>query len=209
MPKVTKLLILTNIAVFILQGFFDDKLTAIFALWPIGHFAIPELNTTVGFQIWQLVTAAFLHASVLHIGLNMYALYLFGRDVEKTLGSKYYLGLYSTAVLSAACVQLLVVSLTANSGVYPTVGASGGIFGILLAYGVLFPRRILLLIFPPIPIPAWLFVILYGLIELANGVLGTEAGVAHFAHLGGMLGGYLVLKHWRRRQVRINNIYTL
>ncbi len=124
---------------------------------------------------------------------------MFGRDVERTLGAKHYLLLYFAAVVSAALVQLAAVSVTKHAGIYPTIGASGGIFGVLLAYGVLYPRRIVMLLFPPIPMPAWLLVTLFGLLELANGVLGTEAGVAHFAHLGGMLGAYLELRYWRRR----------
>jgi membrane associated rhomboid family serine protease len=94
-------------------------------------------------------------------------------------------------------MQLLVMNMTGN--VYPTVGASGGVFGLLLAYGMCFPYRIIMLLIPPIPMPAWLFVILFAAIELMLGVTGTQAGVAHFAHLGGMIGGYMVIRRWRRR----------
>jgi membrane associated rhomboid family serine protease len=191
-------LILANFLVFGLQLISRDALVATFALWPIGHFSIAELNTTVGFKVWQLITSGFLHASLVHLGLNMYALYMFGSDVERTLGVRRYLALYFAAMISAACTQLAVVSF-AQHGIYPTVGASGAIFGILLAFGMLFPRRTLILLFPPIPMPAIVFVILYGAIELLHGLFGTEAGVAHFAHLGGMLGAYLVLRHWRNR----------
>lgn len=198
MHRVTTLLIIANITVFVLEGFFSHALVTSFALWPLGSHYVPELNATVSFQWWQLVTSAFLHANLPHIALNMYALYLFGHDVERTLGARYYLALYFAAVLAASLVQLEVV--TAASGIYPTLGASGGVFGVLLAFGMLFPHRRLMLLFPPIPMPAWLFVTLYGFIELTFGVLGTEAGVAHFAHLGGMLGGYAVLRLWRRKQ---------
>jgi membrane associated rhomboid family serine protease len=99
----------------------------------------------------------------------------------------------------SAIVQLAAVTATRHAGISPTIGASGGIFGVLLAFGVLYPRRTVMLLFPPIPMPAWILVIVFGLIELANGVLGTEAGVAHFAHLGGMLGAYLELRYWRQR----------
>jgi rhomboid family protein len=102
-------------------------------------------------------------------------------------------------VLTGSLAQLVVVSMSAGPP-YPTVGASGGIFGILLAFGVLFPRRTVVPLFPPIPMPAWTFVLLYALLELLNGVLGTVQGVAHFAHLGGMLGAFAVL--WLGRPQR-------
>ncbi len=194
----TKRLILANLAVFGLQTFYGDTLVAAFALWPIGRFFSPDLGVVVGFHLWQLVTSAFLHAGLAHLALNMWALHMFGRDVERALGAERYLQLYVAAVMSAASVQLVVVSATVHAP-YPTLGASGGVFGVLLAFGVLYPRRIVTLLFPPIPMPAWLFVALYGVIELANGVFGTQAGVAHFAHLGGMLGASVMLRRWWRR----------
>jgi membrane associated rhomboid family serine protease len=171
-------------------------LVASYALWPVGSWAVPELGgTTVGFEWWQLVTYAFLHGGPAHLFLNMFALWMFGRDVESTLGSRRYAVLFFAAVLTAAVVQLVVAS--ASGEPYPTVGASGGVFGLLLAFGMLFPRRRVLLLIPPIPMPAWLFVALYGVVELASGVLGTQAGVAHFAHLGGMLGAFAAMTAWR------------
>ena len=89
--------------------------------------------------------------------------------------------------LCSSVTQLLVVSMMTSSGVYPTVGASGAIFGVLLAFGLLFPRRTIVLLIPPIPMPAIVFVILFALLELFSGVFGTNQGVAHFAHLGGMV----------------------
>ncbi len=198
MAPATTWLILINVAVFILQGSYNDFILANFALWPVGSYFAQEVNATVGFHWWQPITCAFLHGNVLHIGLNMYLLYLFGHDVEKTLGVRHYLALYFAAVLAASIVQLGIVTATVGSGVHPTLGASGGVFGILLAFGMLFPHRRLILLLPPIVIPAWLFVTLCGAVELASGILGTEAGVAHLAHLGGMLGGYLVLRNWKR-----------
>ena len=196
---ITRLLIATNVAIFALQAVYNDALISVFALWPIWRYHVEDLHAVVGFEPWQLITYAFLHANLAHIGLNMWALFLFGRDVERTLGARHYILLYFAAVVSAAIVQLAAVTATRHAGISPTIGASGGIFGVLLAFGVLYPRRTVMLLFPPIPMPAWLLVIVFGLIELANGVLGTEAGVAHFAHLGGMLGAYLELRYWRQR----------
>jgi membrane associated rhomboid family serine protease len=187
-------LIVANVVVFQLQVL-NPGLLVPFALWPLGAHPVPEIGVVAHFAPWQLVTSAFLHGGFMHLFLNMFALWMFGRDCERTLGAQRYLALYFAAVLSAAVVQLAVATLARSP--YPTIGASGGVFGVLLAYGTLYPHRRVVLLFPPIPMPAWLFVTLYGLIELANGVLGTAAGVAHFAHLGGMLGAWLMLRHWR------------
>ena len=196
MRSVNGILILTNVLVFLLQLQSPDALLGSYALWPVGPHESPELGRVVEFEPWQLVSSAFLHGGLSHLLLNMFALWLFGHDCERVLGPRRYLGLYFAAVLSAALLQLLVASFAGAA--YPTVGASGGVFGVLLTFAMLFPRRRVLLLFPPIPMPAWLFVTLYGIVELVNGVFGTQAGVAHFAHLGGMLGAYLVLRHWRR-----------
>jgi membrane associated rhomboid family serine protease len=127
----------------------------------------------------------------------MFALYMFGSEIERLFGPRRYLTYWFVAVLAAGVTQLVVSASTGTY--YPTVGASGGVFGLLLAYGINFPRRVIVLLIPPIPMPAWLFVIVYAGIELYLGVTGTQAGVAHFAHLGGMLGGWLMLRYWRRR----------
>ena len=194
MRSVTGLLITANVAVFMLQLQHADALMVGYALWPLGAHEIPDLGH-VAFEPWQLVTSAFLHGGFAHLFLNMFALWMFGRDCERVLGAARFLALYSGAVLSAGLTQLAVASLADVA--YPTVGASGGVFGVLLAFAMLFPERRIMLLFPPIPMPARLFVALYGLAELANGVLGTQAGVAHFAHLGGMLGAWLLLRRWR------------
>jgi membrane associated rhomboid family serine protease len=200
MGRVNTILIAANAAVFLLQGMADDRLLLDWALWPIGDYAYVEARRIVGFHAWQLLTSAFLHGDLAHLVLNMFPLYMFGRDLERVLGSRRYLALYGAAVLTASLTQLAVV--TVSGDVYPTVGASGGVFGVLLAFGMLFPERTVVLLFPPIPLPARTFVILYGLLELVHGVMGTAAGVAHFAHLGGMLGAWLVLLGWRGRARR-------
>ena len=159
-----------------------------FALWPLG--TPPDLGPDVAagsFQAWQLITYSLLHGSFTHLFLNMFALYMFGSELERLFGPRRYLTYWFAAVLAAGVTQLIVAASTGTY--YPTVGASGGVFGLLLAYGINFPRRVIVLLIPPIPMPAWLFVIVYAGIELYLGVTGTQAGVAHFAHLGGMLGG--------------------
>ena len=199
MARFTRLLIGANIAVFVLEAVSGPGLLARFALWPIGHFFVTQFDNPVGFKVWQLITCGFLHANFLHLAINMYALWMFGSDVERAVGPKHYLTLYFASLLSSSLTQLLVVSMMTSTGVYPTVGASGAIFGILLAFGLLFPRRTIVLLIPPIPMPAIVFVILYALLELFSGVFGTNQGVAHFAHLGGMIGAFLTLRHWRGR----------
>jgi membrane associated rhomboid family serine protease len=199
MARITRLLIGINVAVFLLEAVTGPGLFARFALWPVGHFDVPQFDTPVGFKIWQLITCGFLHANFLHLAINMYALWMFGSDVERTVGPRHYLTLYFASLLSSSLTQLLVVSMITSGGVYPTVGASGAIFGILLVFGLLFPRRTIVLLIPPIPMPAIVFVALYALLELFSGVFGTNQGVAHFAHLGGMIGAYLTLRHWRSR----------
>jgi membrane associated rhomboid family serine protease len=195
-PPVTRTLLAANIAVFVLQQIAGGPLMLWFALWPFGGGSPGE--DAPGFLPWQVVTYGFLHGNLLHLFFNMLALYMFGSDIERVFGSRRYLFYYLVSVLAAAAAQL-TVSAFSTGPAYPTVGASGGVFGLLLAYGMYFPRRTVMLIFPPIPMPAWLFVIVYGLIELYFGVTGTLAGIAHFAHLGGMLGGWLLIQYWRGR----------
>jgi len=200
MARLTRILIGVKVAVFVLEALTGPRLLASFALWPFGHFMVPQFDTPVGFKVWQLITCGFLHANFLHLAINMYALWMFGSDVERTMGPRNYLALYFASLLSSSVTQLLVVSTMTSTGVYPTVGASGAIFGVLLAFGLLFPRRTIVLLIPPIPMPAIMFVILYALLELFSGVFGTNQGVAHFAHLGGMIGAYVTLRYWRSRQ---------
>lgn len=204
MPEVTKWLLFLNMGAFLLQTFFGTTMMAHFALWPLGDYPAHGLGHTVGFEPWQLVTSAFLHGGMAHLFLNMLALYMFGGEVESHMGSRPFFALYAGSVLMAALIQLAVVTAGSDAGVHPTVGASGGVYGILLAFGMFFPDRIVMPLFPPIPMKAKYFVILFGAIELVNGVMGTRAGIAHFAHLGGMLGGFLVLMVWRRKSRRRN-----
>lgn len=192
-PNVIFVLLIANGLMFALQQFGNRFLVVNFALWPAGVPGSP-------FMPWQLVTYAFLHGGIFHIGFNMLALWMFGRELELMMGTKRFLIYYFSCVVGAAVVQLVVAGV--QGGIYPTIGASGGVFGILLAYGMAFPNRMIMLLFPPIPMKAKYFVILYGVFELYLGIAGAAPGVAHFAHLGGMLFGFLLLQYWshlRRR----------
>jgi membrane associated rhomboid family serine protease len=188
-PPVTRALILTNVGVFLLQLLAWNPMLGLFALWP----------TSSGlFHVWQLITYAFLHGNLAHIFLNMFALYMFGRGLELYWGGRRFLIYYFVCVLSAAITQLLVEG--AAGGNEPVLGASGGVFGVLLAFAWYFPNQRLIVLPIPIPVPAWLFVTIYAAIELFSGLTRTQQGVAHFAHLGGMLGGALCILYWRARR---------
>ena len=195
MPPGTRRLIAANVVVFLLQSVIGTQLAMWFALWPLNASQVYGPN--ISFEPWQLVTYGFLHGGISHIFFNMFALYMFGSTLERVFGTRRFLVFYFASVVSAGLTQLAVTAMT--STVHPTVGASGGVFGLLLAFGMYFPKQRIVLLIPPIPMPAWLFVTLYGALELFLGVTGSQAGVAHFAHLGGMLGAYLMIQHHRRR----------
>ena len=185
MPPITQALLLINVAAFFIDPFVGPWFKQLFALWPLEN----------GFMPWQVVTYAFLHGSIGHLFFNMLGLWMFGAELERVWGTKRFIHFYAASVLTAAAAQLLVTSLTGS--IYPTVGASGGLFGLLLAFGMMFPNRIIMPLFPPIPMKAKYFVALYGGLELMLGVFGDRSGIAHFAHIGGMLGGYLMIRYWR------------
>jgi membrane associated rhomboid family serine protease len=204
LPPVTRYLLIANVLAFILQLLLQDEttyaLTKWFALWPVGHDVAMEMANGdivgIGFRPWQLITYGFLHGSIPHIVLNMYALYMFGGLIERVMGQRRFIIYYFTCLVVAAFAQLAIVYFFEPDRVFPTVGASGAIFGLLGAFAMLFPREKLMMIPIPVGIPAWLFVTLYGLAELVFGVTGTLAGVAHFAHLGGLFAGLILLWAW-------------
>ena len=175
------------------------------------------------FHIYQFFTYMFMHANLSHLFFNMFALWMFGRTLEYELGTKRFLTYYFVCGIGAALVQLAmaeidIARLAEGSQLYwqylcaPTLGASGSVFGLLLAFGMLHPNATIMLLFPPIPMKAKWFVIIYGLIELLFGISGRMDNVAHFAHLGGMFWGWLLLLWWRyqaRRRFYQNNDYDV
>ena len=173
---------MANIAVFVAESGIGERARAVRALAARSHFAV-----------WQILTYGFLHGSAGHVFFNMFAVYMFGSTMERVWGSPRYAAYYLVCVASAGITQLVVNALTGSGA--PTVGASGGVFGLLLAFALYFPRQRLVLLFLPIPMPAWLFVTLYGAIRFF-GVTGTQAGVAHFAtrHMRASLA-----RRWRQR----------
>ena len=189
LPPATQWLLIANVAVFFLQSSGAVPFDA-FALWPPGGFES-------AFEPWQLVTYSFLHGNMAHIFFNMLALYMFGGEIERLFGSRFYALYYFASVVSAAILHLVIMAWMGSPPV-PMVGASGGIYGLLLAFGIYFPHRRVLLLFPPIPMPARVFVFGFAALELFLGITQTAAGVAHFAHLGGMLGGWLMIQYRRR-----------
>ncbi len=191
-----KSLIAANVVVFLLQGVSRGAIEDLFALWPLQ-----PIDGRSYFHVWQIITYAFLHGNITHIAFNMLGLWMFGAEIERYVGPRRLLACYFASVVSAALSQLIVPSLLgAPPG--PTIGASGGVFGLLLAYALMFPNRKVVPLIPPIPMPAWLFATLYAGIELFLGVTGSLSGVAHFAHLGGMIGSAVTVMQWRRARGR-------
>ncbi|MES1994384.1 MAG: rhomboid family intramembrane serine protease [Pseudomonadota bacterium] len=200
-----RLLLLINVVVYLLQYTGPGEWIVHFALWPSGEPSM--LRTDEGwvrvppFHIWQLVTYGFLHANFSHLFLNLFALWMFGTAVERYWGSARFVVYYFVCLVGAALVQLVAMYLHLRAGgaPFPTLGASGAVFGLLLAFGMMFPNERIMLLFPPIPLKAKWFVLGYGGLELFFGVAGIASNIAHFAHLGGMLFGFLLIQFWRRQ----------
>jgi rhomboid family protein len=182
-PPLTQAFMLICTAVFCIN--FLVPLEIWFALWPL-HTGL--------FWPWQPVSYAFLHGSLFHLFFNMLGLWMFGSELERLWGQKRYLLFLLASCITAAGTQLILTGVTGSNA--PTIGASGALYGLLLAFGMLFPNRIIMPLFPPIPMKARTFVIIFGAIELVLGLYGGS-GIAHFAHLGGMLGGFLMIRYWR------------
>lgn len=204
LPPFTRAVLVASVLLFVMQGLLPVASVVPFMLWPLGEFPAGYLEgelVTVGFLPWQLLTYGFLHGSPAHLLFNLLAVYMFGGPLEELWGSRRQAWYYLACVAGAGLVQLGVATWSVQSAgeVYPTVGASGGVFGLLVAYGMLFPNQRVMLLFPPIPMKAWVLAVGYGVLELLLGLTGAQPGVAHFAHLGGMAAGFLIVQYWRGR----------
>ena len=202
-PTVTKNLVAINILMFIATLVNENFMVANFAMfYPASPF----------FKPWQILTHMFMHGGFWHIFFNMYSLLMFGSILERSLGPKKYLIFYFVTGLGAVALHTGVEWLQARvfiangiSQAYqqllvtPTLGASGAIYGVLIGFAMLYPQARLTLIFPPIPMTAKWLVIIFAAIELFSGINGIQDGVAHFAHLGGMLFGWLLIRWWRKQ----------
>ncbi|MDP9012783.1 MAG: rhomboid family intramembrane serine protease [Pseudomonadota bacterium] len=187
-----KCLIAANAMMFVLEFVSGAALNPL-ELWPLT-----PIDGLPYFHIWQIVSYSFLHDphSIYHLLFNMLGLWMFGAEIERHVGPWRLLACYFASVITAALTQLFVPELL-GAPPSPTIGASGGVFGLLLAYALLFPYRKVVPLIPPIPMPAWMFATIYAGLELLMGVTGTFSGIAHFAHLGGMIGSALVVLEWR------------
>lgn len=202
-PTVTKNLVAINILMFIATLVNENFMVSNFAMfYPASPF----------FKPWQILTHMFMHGGFWHIFFNMYSLLMFGSILERSLGPKKYLIFYFVTGLGAVALHTGVEWLQARvfiaNGiaqayqqllVTPTLGASGAIYGVLIGFAMLYPQARLTLIFPPIPMTAKWLVIIFAAIELFSGINGIQDGVAHFAHLGGMLFGWLLIRWWRKQ----------
>ena len=210
-------LIIANLVVYMATLLYDNNmLYANFAMFNVDYRCLGETGMTL-FEPWQPLTYMFMHGGFSHLFFNMFSLWMFGRTLELELGWKRFLIYYVVCGVGAAIFQMGIAQidlshLEVGSGAWlrymstPTVGASGAIFGLLLAFGMMHPNAIISLIFPPISMKAKWFVIVYGALELFLGVSEIVPGVAHFAHIGGMFWGWLLLVWWRSRD-RKRNIY--
>ena len=208
-PKAVKNIIFINILVMIMTSLNRQLMVEKFALfYPTSPF----------FHWWQPLTHMFMHGGWGHLLFNMYTLFIFGSSLERVWGPKKFLIFYFVTGLGAAAIhtgvewiqmQTYITQAAEGSSaafaaihnlkMIPTVGASGAIYGVLMGYALLYPDAILTLIFPPISLKARWFVLIFAAIELVAGITGTGAGIAHFAHLGGLIFGYLLIHLWKRQ----------
>lgn len=207
-PAATKNIILINICIWIMTALNENFMYEKFALfYPTSPF----------FHWWQPVTHMFMHGGFFHLFFNMYTIYFFGRVLEEKWGARKFLVFYFVTGLGAALIhtgveylqmntwmsQVADGSLAAQAKIHalkmtPTVGASGAIYGVLMGFAMLYPDSLMSLVFPPVTMKAKWFVMIFAAIELLAGVTGTGGGIAHFAHLGGLIFGYILIRYWKK-----------
>ncbi len=191
-PPIVKNLLIINTLVF-LATYMIPSFNSLMAQYGVLHWVGSHY-----YHSYQFITYMFLHGSWEHLFFNMFALWMFGRTLEYELGSQRFLTYYMVCGIGAALLQMGVATL-AGEYYIQLLGASGAVMGLLLAFGVMHPNEVLVLLPIPIPIKAKWFVIGYAFIELFLGWTGLQASVAHFAHVGGMLWGLALLYYWKRR----------
>ena len=209
-PTAVKNIIIINVLVMIMTGLRENFMYETFSLfYPTSPF----------FHWWQPVTHMFMHGGFWHLFFNMYTLYIFGTVLERVWGTKKFLIFYFVTGLGAAAVhtgvewiqmnhwmtQVAEGSMAAQAQIHalkktPTVGASGAIYGVLMGYAMLYPDSIMTLVFPPISMKAKWFVLIFAAIELFTGVSGMGGGIAHFAHLGGLIFGFILIMYWKKKR---------
>jgi membrane associated rhomboid family serine protease len=200
-PKTVIALLAALAAGFLLQNIAPDRLVAMVMLWPVGRFDVLAGDgvASVGFMPWQLVTYSFLHGDLGHLLVNALGVWTFGATLEEAWGRKRLLTFWFLCVIGAGLTQLAMAAAGLfGDGAVATIGASGGVYGLLIAFAMLYPNREMMLLIPPIPMKARTLAIIFGVVALLFGV-SSSGGIAHFAHLGGMLTGFLVLQYWRGR----------
>ena len=215
MPQAVKSIIIINVLVMIMTALNENFMYEKFALfYPTSPF----------FHWWQPLTHMFMHGGFWHLFFNMYTLFIFGSVLERVWGMKKFLLFYFVTGLGAAAVhtgvewiqmthwmsQAAEGSMAAQASIHalkmtPTVGASGAIYGLLMGYAMLYPDSVMRLIFPPIALKAKWFVLIFAAIELLTGVTGTGGGIAHFAHLGGLIFGFLLIMYWKKKRTLYGN----
>lgn len=186
-PQAVKSIIIINVLVAIMSYLNEGLMAKWFALDPIEFIYRP----------WQLVTYMFMHGGFFHLFFNMYTLFIFGGVLERVWGTRKFLFYYLVTGVGAALVHIGTQWLTGDFAL--TVGASGAIYGLLLGYAMLYPDSVMMLMFPPIRMKAKWFVLIFAGIELLLGITGSQVTVAHFAHLGGLLVGLVIMFYWKKK----------
>ncbi len=204
LTPIVKHLLILNILLFIAIHLLPPQFRVMMPFNSPASDYINEAGLHVKFQPFQIITYMFTHFDVSHIFFNMLSLYFIGPAVEMTLGPKRFFGLYMISGLTGLAAHFLVFYLPYLMGqtdmlpLFSVLGASGAVFGVLIAFATLYPQRELMLLFPPIPIKAWVMAIILIGIGLYQGLTGTGGNIAHFAHLGGALAGFVLARHWKR-----------